>query len=213
MGQGQLCEVSSASVLFEPVAGLDERLGEAASADHNRRVVASRLDVEHQVRPRGWCSRLARGGAGQIAWRAARRWRRQRMGCWVTTAPTAARTANPTASPADPENPSSHHRQWRWSARSPYRSLILRRSSCWCDSLESAIPSNASLSSASRSRTVYLSGLLIGTRGSERQAQGGIVSRRQIRVTASSADVRRAWESASPEPAVSTPGRLSAYLA
>lgn len=31
------------------MAGLNERLGEAARADDNRRVVASRLDVEHQV--------------------------------------------------------------------------------------------------------------------------------------------------------------------
>ena len=49
MGQGQLCRVSIASVLFEQVAGLNERPGEAARADYNRRVVASRLDVEHQV--------------------------------------------------------------------------------------------------------------------------------------------------------------------
>lgn len=49
MGQGQLCGVSSASVLFEQVAGLNERLGETARADDNRRVVPSRLDVEHQV--------------------------------------------------------------------------------------------------------------------------------------------------------------------
>ena len=31
------------------MAGLDERVGEAARADDNRRVVASPLDVEHQV--------------------------------------------------------------------------------------------------------------------------------------------------------------------
>ena len=49
LGQGQLCGVSSASLLLEQVAGLSERLGEAARADDNRRVVASRLDVEHQV--------------------------------------------------------------------------------------------------------------------------------------------------------------------
>ena len=45
----QLCGVSGASVLFEQVAGLVERLGEAARADDNRCVVPSRFDVEHQV--------------------------------------------------------------------------------------------------------------------------------------------------------------------
>src|SRR4051812_3318289 len=39
----------AASVLFEQVAGLRERLGEAARADDDRPVVASRFDVEHQV--------------------------------------------------------------------------------------------------------------------------------------------------------------------
>jgi hypothetical protein len=48
-GPGQLCGVNGASVLFEQVAGLIERLGEAARADDDRRVVASRFDVEHQV--------------------------------------------------------------------------------------------------------------------------------------------------------------------
>ena len=49
MGQGQLCGVSRASIPFEQVAGLDERVGQAARAYDDRRVVASRLDVEHQV--------------------------------------------------------------------------------------------------------------------------------------------------------------------
>jgi hypothetical protein len=49
MGHGQLCGISRASVLFEQVAGSNERLGEAARADDNRPVVGSRLDVEHQV--------------------------------------------------------------------------------------------------------------------------------------------------------------------
>ena len=49
MGQGRLCGARSASLLSEQVAGVNERLGEAARADDNRRVVASRLDVQHQV--------------------------------------------------------------------------------------------------------------------------------------------------------------------
>ena len=48
-GRGPLCGVSSASLLFEQLAGLKESPSEAARADDNRRVVASRLDVEHQV--------------------------------------------------------------------------------------------------------------------------------------------------------------------
>ncbi len=49
IGQRQLCGVSSTSLLFEQVAGVNERLGEAARADDNRRVVTSPLNVEHQV--------------------------------------------------------------------------------------------------------------------------------------------------------------------
>ena len=48
-GREQLCDVSSASLLFEQVAGLKERLSAAARADDNRPVVRSRLDMEHQV--------------------------------------------------------------------------------------------------------------------------------------------------------------------
>ena len=44
-----MCGVSNASLLFEQMAGLNERLSEAARADDNRPVVPARLDMEHQV--------------------------------------------------------------------------------------------------------------------------------------------------------------------